>query len=100
MGSSTSNACADADPGHFVPTQGQLRQTACAVGTYQPNPGRASCNDADQRNYTEHRFCSNTILPVMERVSIISISIIPPESGSSLDHESAFKATILKKLRA
>ena len=38
-GASTSSACVDADPGHYVPTQGQLRQTACPVGTYQPNAG-------------------------------------------------------------
>lgn len=35
--------CVAADPGNYVAEAGALEQTACAVGTYQPDAGQASC---------------------------------------------------------
>ena len=35
-GSSSSNACLDAQPGYFVPAPGQSSQTACSAGSYNP----------------------------------------------------------------
>ena len=38
---------------HYVSTAGQISQTACAAGTYQPSIGQASCNDAGVGFYVD-----------------------------------------------
>lgn len=40
---SQADGCRPAEPGSFVATAGQAGTTACAAGTYQPDPGKASC---------------------------------------------------------
>lgn len=45
------SSCQPASPGFFVSDAGQIAQTACAVGTYQPNSGAVSCLVADPGHY-------------------------------------------------
>ena len=42
--------CISAQPGHYVPTAGQLNQTQCLLGTYQSS-GQSSCIDASLGHY-------------------------------------------------
>ena len=50
---SGSPPCAPADPGHFVATEGQTEQTACPLGSFQPNAGASACLPAPIGSYVD-----------------------------------------------
>ena len=50
--STDNTGCIPADPGHYVPSSGQVSQIPCPIGTYQPNGGQSECMDASPGHYT------------------------------------------------
>ncbi len=47
----TSDDCAEADPGYYVPIGGSADQQLCENGTYQPSSGQTSCIEAAPGHY-------------------------------------------------